>query len=110
MVRILTIYKICTLNFFKHLYLHNHGCLLTKKQIIKFLRVVRMFNHKVVFCCLNIISFMLLGCELQTPPECAKGQEKCEDNELGTGIYSLCGTNGKWGAPMACLSECEGRS
>ena len=47
------------------------------------------------------------GCDLQPAPECVQGQEKCVDDGIGTGVYYVC-IDGKWGAPVACQSTCDG--
>ena len=64
-------------------------------------------KHSGILLCFALMG-TLSGCSLENPPECSAGHEKCIDNVLGRGLYYVCGADGKWNMPAACVSECNG--
>ena len=63
-------------------------------------------KHKYsVYTCTGLFILLFTGCQLNQAPECVIGHEKCDTSEiLGSGVYSICDTSGRWEAVMGCLS------
>ena len=53
---------------------------------------------------------VLFGCNLASPPDCHTNQDKCINDDIGSGIYYICGNDGQWGSPTACKSSCNGNT
>ena len=57
-----------------------------------------------------LICLFISGCELNPPPECLPGGERCEMNStFGGGVYYICRDTYEWVALQSC-TLCEGKT
>ena len=68
-----------------------------------------MFKQRLIYLVCFSFSAFMLTCELNEPPECLIGQERCEEDGMGVGIYFQCGEDFKWSQGVNCGKACDGK-